>query len=91
MRDNEARLMGLINTAMDAIITIDENQNVVASNDSVPFPRGGGGAAYAVVYPALTPGNYQVQLTRDGFYDSRVPCVVKKGEVCRVDATLRRK
>ncbi len=32
VRDNEARLMGLINAAMDAIITIDENQNVVLFN-----------------------------------------------------------
>ena len=32
VRDNEARLMGLINAAMDGIITIDENQNVVLFN-----------------------------------------------------------
>ncbi|MBI5757973.1 MAG: PAS domain S-box protein [Planctomycetales bacterium] len=32
VRDNEARLMGLVNTAMDAIITVDEDQNVVLFN-----------------------------------------------------------
>ncbi|TXT34943.1 MAG: multi-sensor hybrid histidine kinase, partial [Planctomycetota bacterium] len=32
LRDNEARLMGLINSAMDAIITFDEDRNVVLFN-----------------------------------------------------------
>jgi PAS domain S-box-containing protein len=32
VRDNEARLMGMVNTAMDAIITVDEDQNVVLFN-----------------------------------------------------------
>lgn len=32
LRDNEARLMGLVNSAMDGIITVDENRTIVLFN-----------------------------------------------------------